>query len=94
MADSTHKQAAMVCMQKGFRLASITRSDLGSAIALVASCIGMGKSVWIKEYWKAARRNACLELVTGTKPRTGGINAASNCMKQQPVLCEDPYFII
>lgn len=95
MAKTGHKYAALACIRKGFRLATILRSDLGGAIGLVSSCLGSGQAAWIGEYWARRSRqnqNQCLEVTSGPTPGTGGISIASSCGKQQAVLCEDPYF--
>lgn len=93
LAKTGHKYAALACLRKGFRIASIMRSDLGGAIGLVSACVGSGQAAWIGEYWARRSRNSqCLEVTSGATPGTGGISIASSCLKQQAVLCEDPYF--
>lgn len=95
LTKSNYKYAALVCLRRGYRLAVLSRSDLGDAIDLVGACLGSNKSVWIKQYWNnASAKGRCLELVTGPKPRQGTISIASSCEKPQAVLCEDPYFAL
>ncbi len=93
MQPVPYKQAVLVCLRKGLRLAKLDRSDLGDAISLASACLGANQSIWIGGYWKKTPGiNQCLELMTGKRSSSGGINLASSCEKEQPVLCEDPYF--
>lgn len=91
LTKASHKRAHTICMQKGMRLARITKADLPSAIGLLSACLGANQAAWIHKYWKTTSPNTCLELVTGSKDGAGGINIASSCRKEQAVLCEDPY---
>lgn len=93
MVRATRAQASLVCVRKGLRFAALARDDLADAIALVATCVGTGRAVWIKGYWGRSAAGSCLELAAGEASRTGGINAV-DCAKQQAVLCEDPYFVV
>lgn len=93
MVETSHKYAALACVRKGFRIATIMRSDLGGAIGLVSSCLGNDRAAWIGEYWgRRSRPNQCLEVNSGSTPGTGSISIASSCAKPQAVLCEDPFF--